>query len=432
MHILLIASRDLTGPLTGRKQVLWTALESLHRLGHELSVAMFTSAREIDTTFRGLPMRSWHLLRRPSYAELLANVAWRAPKGGMSLNEALFYSPRICRQLEQIADEQQIDFVVCDMIRTAPYAARLGLPWHLDLDDLLSQRYHNLARQSGRKEQVAGYYSGMLPGWLAPVISSASRLVLPLEARRIARREQHWSQQASSVSLVSALEAERLSERIGRQVFGLPMRATFPPADYVVSSQRSGDVVFLGGLDYQPNLDALRYYRDSILPELKLLGRESVACHVLGKATDQARRELPESNFRFHGYVDRLADELGRHSAFIAPITHGTGIKTKVLDAMAHGLPVIATPLGIEGIGAIDGEHCLVGDSPHEFAQRLHKLLSNPSRGEQIGMAAAQYVRENFSLDVIAARWEQVLASALPQPSTEQPAADEVAAAVAG
>jgi hypothetical protein len=429
MRILLLACRDLTGPLTGRKQVLWTALESLHALGHELSVAMFASTSKTASptipASPSVPIRSWHVFKRPSYAALLFNAAWRTTVEGLSLNEALFYSPKILRQLQTVVAEQGIDLVVCDMVRTAPYASRLGRPWHLDLDDLLSQRYLNLAKQTAGKEQVAGYYNGMLPGWLRPAVGLASRSVLPLESRRMAQREQRWSREANSVSLVSSLEAAHLTERIGRRVFGLPMRATFPPAGYEPPAQRSPDIVFLGGLDYQPNLDALRYYRDAILPCLKAQGRDGVVCHVIGKATDQARRELAAPDFHLHGYVDCLADELCRHAAFIAPITHGTGIKTKVLDAMAHGLPVVATPLGVEGIGAIDGEHCLVGDTPQAFAQRIDELLRDPARGQAMGQAAASYVRENFSLDVIASRWRQVLAAALPQRAdAEREAAD--------
>jgi glycosyltransferase involved in cell wall biosynthesis len=411
MRVLLLASRELTGAMTGRKQVLRTIVESLHANGCEIVIAAFRAdPAEHLQALKPLGVRAVYSLTRPSMLKLPLSLAWNELSGGMSANECLFYSARNLRQLQAIVAREEIDFVVCDMLRLAPYAARLGKPWHLDLDDLLSQRYAALASDKQANDQLLGFYERMLPRWVSRLATWLARKALPREARTIARREIMWSQHANSVSLVSPDEAAKFAAQLQRKVVSLPMRAQFPPADFA-PPPREHSLVFLGGLDYQPNLDALRYYRNEILPQLAQLGCGAVRLHMLGKAPEAARQEFADCpQIVLHGYVDDLATELCRHALFIAPITHGTGVKTKVLDALGHGLPVVTTSKGIEGMGAQPGVHCLVGDTPAAFAAAVQELLADPQQAATFAEQGREHVRREFSLAVIAARWREILA----------------------
>ncbi len=409
MRVLLLSSRELTGAMTGRKQVLRTILESLHENQCETIVAAFRADPAEHLRVLGpLGVQAVYPLRRPNLLQLAFNLAWRFVRQGMSANECLFYSRQNLQSLREIVIRERIDFVVCDMLRLAPYAGELGKPWHLDLDDLLSQRYANLADSGQANDQLLGFYGQMLPRPLRKFAGWLARCLLPVESRVIGSREDRWAQAASSVSLVSPDEAAKFSRRLGRPVFWLPMRAQFPPADFVPpAKQRS--LVFLGGMDYQPNLDAVRYYRDEIAPCLRQIGLGDLHFHVIGKTPDSVRREFASRDIVFHGYVENLAQELCQHSVFLAPITHGTGIKTKVLDSLGHRVAVVTTPKGIEGIGVRHEAHCLIGDSPMELALQVKRLMDDPQFGEAMSQRGAEYVREHFSLPVIAQRWQEVL-----------------------
>ena len=76
--------------------------------------------------------------------------------------------------------------------------------------------------------------------------------------------------------------------------------------------------------------------------------------------------------------MDDVATELSRHRAFVAPMVEGTGVKTKVLEAMAAGLPVVTTSAGVRGLSVEDGVHCLVADTGEEFLERLEQLARDP------------------------------------------------------
>jgi glycosyltransferase involved in cell wall biosynthesis len=97
----------------------------------------------------------------------------------------------------------------------------------------------------------------------------------------------------------------------------------------------------------------------------------------------------------------------------LAPIRYGTGIKTKVIEAMAHGLPVVSTSKGVEGLDVAHGEHCLIADSPRQIAEAISLLCANMPLRVQLARRSAEHVATSFSLEVIAQRWCETLHSAL-------------------
>jgi glycosyltransferase involved in cell wall biosynthesis len=106
-----------------------------------------------------------------------------------------------------------------------------------------------------------------------------------------------------------------------------------------------------------------------------------------------------------------VADALRRLSDaafFVAPIVSGTGIKTKVLEAMAIGLPVLATRHAVAGLKVEHKKHCFICEHPAEFSEGM-QYLSNADAAERMGLAARDYVQAGFSIGVLRQRWSDVL-----------------------
>lgn len=214
------------------------------------------------------------------------------------------------------------------------------------------------------------------------------------------------------VSLVSPVESASFGQELGASVACLPMAVSPPPAASTPSSN-GARVLFTGKLDYEPNLAALRWFRSDIAPELVFDG---LRLDVAGHCPAPIREEFADAPVRFLGYVDDLFDELCRGRVFLAPITMGTGVKTKVLEAMAAGLPVVSTPLGVEGIGVTHGVTALIGDSGPDLARHVRGLLDDGARADAIGAAGREHVLASFAPDVLRARWSGALAQARPLP----------------
>ncbi|MCW3004711.1 MAG: glycosyltransferase [Conexibacter sp.] len=413
MKVLLITARDPGGRRAGRKQVLATAVASVRALGHEVHVLALT--KELDEqrpdVLAGVPVQQQ---APPRLARVALNAATRFATGRMSLNECLYDAPATRAAARSYVADQAIDVVVADTIRTVGIASATGAPVIADLDDLLSDRYAQMLQRGAGGANVLGYYAASLPAPVRAVAGAVTRRVLRLESRALRRREPLVARSVAAVSLVGAPEAAELQRRAGVPVDCLPMSVPVPPEPADVAAQPPASVLFVGGLDYHPNLEAIAWFADAVLPGARaaLPGFE---LHVVGHCSPEIAARLggtARPGLVLWGYVDDLAAEQRAHRAFLAPIRSGTGVKTKVVEAMAAGLPVVSTRLGIEGTGATDGEHCLVGDTPEALVAGLVRLAQDGGEAARIGAAARALAIAGFAPDVLRARWEQTLARA--------------------
>jgi hypothetical protein len=359
--VALFLTRSPGAPMTGRKAVIRSAVAALQAEGHAVDLIVVANP---DPAFRHCGKVMW--LGTPRKARMLFNAACSMAGGARSLNEALFHSRALLAKVRPLRGAY--DFAIADTIRMAPYAAALGVPWHLDMDDLFSARYEKFAAGGSLSaEVVLGYYRDSAPGLARVIPQGLMRQVLLAEAARIKQRELYWARQADTVSLVSPEEAARFSRDLGRPVLSLPMSVSATDVEWTPGA---GAPLFVGPLDYKPNLDALDYYQREVFPALDA---PSVLHHV-GHAPEQLRRLFKEQVVRFEGYVADLAARLREAACFVAPIVSGTGIKTKVLEAMAAGVPVVTTAEGVAGLQVAHGRDCFVCRRPADFADASRAL----------------------------------------------------------
>jgi polysaccharide biosynthesis protein PslH len=399
----MVLARSPGAPMTGRKAVIRTAMAALSAQGHEVDLLVLAKP---DATLRHEGRVEW--LGTPGKPRILLNAAAALRPGGASLNEALFHSHGLLARVRALRG--RYDCAIADTIRCAPYAAELGVPWHLDMDDLFSARYEKFASQPGPVSAalVLGYYRDNAPGVGSLVPPALIRGVLRMEAARIRRREIFWAQRATTVSLVSPDEARRFEQHAGRPVQSLPMSVSYSGVPWTPGDRASATPVFVGPLDYKPNLDALQYYQTQVFPALEA-ARAAPVLHHVGAAPEPLRRLFSEQVVRFEGYVADLGARLREAAYFLAPIVSGTGIKTKVLEAMAAGVPVLTTAEGIGGLQVEHGRHCLVCESPADFAAGV-RALAQPALSAALSANARRYVEEHFSPAVIGQKWRAVMA----------------------
>lgn len=406
MKILLIATRHPHGRQSGRKSVLRTIITSCRSLGHEIRVVAVTTEKVAEEPGGG----EIETVRPPGLLRVLVNVVSQASRGRLCLNECLYAGPRVQRAVNDICDAWEPDIVIADMIRTAPVALATGRPTHVDLDDLLSARYRNLSAAGADADTILGYYGAFLPRVLRTSLAKVAAHLIGIEARLVARREAIVAHEAHSVSLVAEREVAAFGREVHRSVAWLPMAVTIPPEGANVATNAEDALVFVGGLDYHANLEAVRTYLKEVVPALDVLGVESAPLRVIGYCPDAVRIELASSpGIILLDYVDDLTAELAEARAFVAPIQPGTGIKTKVLEAMAAGLPVISTSHGVQGFPAVDGEHCIIANDGPEMARAIEKLRLEPALASKIGSAGRALVTDLFAPEVVAERWRVVL-----------------------
>ena len=416
MNVLFIATRAPYGRMHGHKMGMRTYIRALQGLGHTVVVGAFdvpgdaVTEEDLGAETRYLPM--------PPRWQVAANLLAQAVPGRLSLNECLYASPAAGRLIQGMIREFAVDFVVADMIRTAAYAEASGLPWMLDHEDLLSERYTMWAGRSTGDENILGYLHETVPAAAKPLAKSLFRGLLGREAKVLHGRELYWTDRALSSSLRSMEETERLQARASRPVFCMPVSVPIPAEAAHALDARPMTAVFTGGLTYQPNLDALRAYVDRIIPEFERRSVEAPVLNVIGAAPAELRAGLEHPGVRFLGYVPDVNEELCRSQVFFAPIVSGTGIKTKVLEAMACGLPLIALPAGLSGLAGQNGRDYLLADDPARFVEQYVRVRDDPDLARALGRAGRELAIGSYSIEAATRVLGREIAAVLPPGGT--------------
>ncbi len=397
-----MSTRPLGGRGTGRLSVLRTHVRALAALGHEVHVAVVAPGRPADDEWtRRYPTTH---VPPPSAVRSALSGARVLLSGRGTLNEALFVDRSVRRRIRELATRIGADVVVLDSLRLSRCAEDLEVPAVVDLDDLLSLRYADMrSRGTNEPAAVLGFAATRIPVPLRRPAGRVAVSLLGLEARRSARRESEVVERTAAVSLVARQEVDVLVQRSGRPVAWLPPAVTLPDEPV---PQRDG-LVFLGGLDYLPNLQSLVWYRDAVLPHLDPADPRHVL-HVVGACPDDARRRLEVPGIVLHGYVEDLTEALSRR-VLVAPLVAGGGIKLKVLDGMAHGLPVVGTPAAFAGLPLPEPLH-LVAEDGAELARLIRGTAADPARCADLGRSGRAFIAEHFVLAAASARWRAVLA----------------------
>jgi glycosyltransferase involved in cell wall biosynthesis len=160
--------------------------------------------------------------------------------------------------------------------------------------------------------------------------------------------------------------------------------------------RESGTVIFVGNMEYMPNLEALKLIETRIAPIVKRTNRTKFL--IVGRSPQRK-----ESNgLIFTGVVDNLAEYLAASDVAIAPLLHGSGTRLKILEYFSCGLPVVSTSIGVEGLDVKNGVHVIVEDNIDAFGLRIIELLNDKERSEKLGSAAKILVNEKYDWKNIA------------------------------
>jgi glycosyltransferase involved in cell wall biosynthesis len=156
-------------------------------------------------------------------------------------------------------------------------------------------------------------------------------------------------------------------------------------------------VVFVGQMDYRPNVDAVCYFADEILPVIRQT-KSDLKFVVVGRNPTRALRGLGERpGIIVTGTVPEVAPYLQGAIAAVAPFRICQGVQNKILEALAIGLPVVATDRPARAIGGAPSESLLVADSPEAFSRAVIKIINDPLQGRGSAKESMEFVKQFYS-----------------------------------
>ncbi|MBW3609209.1 MAG: glycosyltransferase [Actinobacteria bacterium] len=169
----------------------------------------------------------------------------------------------------------------------------------------------------------------------------------------------------------------------------------------------TSDLLFVGGFLHDPNVDAVEYFVREVLPPV----REEIDARlwVIGQHPPEEIRALESASVVVTGHVPDVGHHLRRARVFVSPVRYGAGMKGKNVHAMAHGLPLVTTTIGAEGMDLVDGQHALIRDGAQAFAAAVVALYRDPALWSRLAISSREVARTRWSPAAMRARLDGLL-----------------------
>jgi glycosyltransferase involved in cell wall biosynthesis len=219
-------------------------------------------------------------------------------------------------------------------------------------------------------------------------------------ARNTKRRELAAYRKADVVIAVSEEDRRILQREVGKlPVEVIPNIHAVPP---LVEEKKNigSSLLFIGNFRHDPNVDAMLYFCTEVLPLIKQEVPD-VELTIVGGSPPEEVRRLTAEKVRVLGFVPDVKPLLEVSDISVAPLRYGGGMKGKIGEAMAYGLPVVTTSIGTEGFGLTSGQHVLVGDTPEAFASAVVDLIRDRELYERLRRTAWTFVNDCYSVSAV-------------------------------
>lgn len=189
--------------------------------------------------------------------------------------------------------------------------------------------------------------------------------VLTIERNLVAKAEIYYSKLYDKVIFVSKVETDYLNQKQSGKAITILVGINAVPENELTGEPEKSLLSYVGNLKVAANVDILHWIISDILPKIN----HDVKSMVIGKCPDDIKEKYKGNNHViFTGRVDNLVEYIRKSQIFLSPILYGTGIKTKILEAMSMGVPVVTNDVGAEGIEAKDGHEFWVKNDPEAIA----------------------------------------------------------------
>lgn len=222
------------------------------------------------------------------------------------------------------------------------------------------------------------------------------------------------SKQVDSLVVFTERDREIVSEVSGSTpVVRIPLGYDLSESPLEPAGTDPYGIVCIGSFIHPPNVDAAVWLAREIFPSVR--ARVSAASlELIGSHAPSGLHKLGGSGVTVRGEVPDVLPYLDAAAVVAAPIRLGAGMRVKVVEALAGGKAIVATPLALEGLGVRHGEHVLVAKTAAEFADALVELLTNVRRRTAIATAARRWAEQNLALDSQVRAYEALYSALVP------------------
>ena len=398
MKILILTPYPPYPPHAGGRIRIWEQIRYLSRF-HELTVVSFIfsdSEYEIESILADYCVESVMVRRyKPSPEERLNRP----------------HLPRLIHEYEtaEMSDAlhrigvNKFDVVLLEHIFMAQYGELFIQPVVLqehNIESNVLKRFSELRRQPGKgifdeDTHAVRAFDDAEEQW---------RLMVHYE-------DQMWSKFPLRIT-VSTVDKREMDLRckVGKSIVidnGVSTQRVVP----IPSNYNSKKILFMGTLDYYPNVDSIFYFIEEIIPRI-WRSDPDVSLLVAGRNPSPSIQQLArDSRVEVIANPENMSEVAKQCCLSIVPLRFGGGTRLKILESMAMGLPVVSTSVGCEGLSVMDGYHILIRDDSDQFADAVLGLITDPVQYNKLRINSRKLVEERYDWSTIFGRLQKELSS---------------------
>jgi glycosyltransferase involved in cell wall biosynthesis len=299
------------------------------------------------------------------------------------------------RLVDRLASETRFDVAHADQLNMAQYAARVpGARRVLDAHNALWLLYKRL-------------WGTMGPG--------PQKWLLGRDWRLLKRYEGRMCREFDAVLAVSEEDKAALREAVGRPVdiTVIPIAIDTDEVPVIERDARAGHILHIGTMYWPPNVDAVNWFVSQVYPLIRQQ-RPDVQFDVVGSRPPAELLALNDAGLGINvtGYVKDPTPYQRQAAVMVVPLLAGGGMRVKILNALAAGIPIVSTSLGCEGIEVTPGQDILLGDTPEAFAAQVLRVLEYPDLGRQLAANGRKLLQERYDSRCACRRLDEVYARA--------------------
>ncbi|EGB14404.1 glycosyl transferase group 1 [Pseudodesulfovibrio mercurii] len=241
------------------------------------------------------------------------------------------------------------------------------------------------------------------------------RLALGLHARNMRRFETRAFREAGMVLAVSGEDGGQIDALAGQGKGvlvenGVDVNFYTPADDPADAPGRADNLVFVGSMDWLPNIDGMKWFVRDILPAIRA-ARPGARITIVGRSPHPDVQALhdPAAGVVVTGTVDDVRPFVREASVVVVPLRFGGGTRLKILEAFAMGKAVLSTALGCEGILCEDGRHLRIEDEAAPFARRCLELMDDEDARRRLGAEGRELALSRYSWDAVVGRMHEAV-----------------------
>lgn len=294
---------------------------------------------------------------------------FRLPK---PIQVSTYYFSKAQQQINELIKSH--DLVFANLIRMASYVMDASVPKICDMADSIAQNY----KRSAQKVKSLGH-----------------KIYYLFESKLLVDYEQTIIDQFDIVTLFNQREIEAFGSK--PNIKWIPHGVNEELFQYAVAQNREPAIAFFGKMDYRPNVDAVLWFIEHVLPLLPV----NIKFYIVGAYPTSEIRRKENDQIIVTGFMDDPYTLLSSVSAVVAPMQTGGGIQNKVLEMMAIGQLNIISPIAALPMrDTTNGKEFIVADTPEEWAKAVINAVDNQENITTIGKQGRNYIKERFTWEI--------------------------------